>query len=261
MAASTYNSAGIMGLLTDEQRAYYSDYDALDKAGLSLDIEHWAMYSSWLIAEAAFIIHGICPEKGYEYMRDIPPALLHKVRATLQVSERAALDGKISDRVDPLEYLKWARSVDILVASQLWKSVERLTVKRAEHQLEVEDRLIDLAALRKPIADEVEAKQLLKPKFWVKQLSSNYGYFPPLEDVLERLSKEGAEIPSAQTVYMHLKVQENQLTKLRFCEKNNTLSYQNIDNLWKEVSFKVIGQAIAARVLRAPPQTSKKKSN
>lgn len=259
MAASTYNSAGIMGLLTDEQRAYYSDYDALDKAGLSLDIEHWAMHSSWLIAEAAFIIHGICPEKGYEYMRDIPPALLHKVRATLQVSERAALDGKISDRVDPLEYLKWARSVDILVASQLWKSVERLTVKRAEHQLEVEDRLIDLAALRKPIADEVEAKQLLKPKFWVKQLSSNYGYFPPLEDVLERLSKEGAEIPSAQTVYMHLKVQENQLTKLRFCEKNNTLSYQNIDNLWKEVSFKVIGQAIAARVLRAPPLNIKEK--
>ena len=246
-----------MGLLTDEQRAYYSDYDALDKAGLSLDIEHWAMHSSWLIAEAAFIIHGICPEKGYEYMRDIPPALLHKVRATLQVSERAALDGKISDRVDPLEYLKWARSVDILVASQLWKSVERLTVKRAEHQLEVEDRLIDLAALRKPIADEVEAKQLLKPKFWVKQLSSNYGYFPPLEDVLERLSKEGAEIPSAQTVYMHLKVQENQLTKLRFCEKNNTLSYQNIDNLWKEVSFKMIGQAIAVRVLSAPPSNTK----
>ena len=126
-----------MGLLTDEQRAYYSDYDALDKAGLSLDLEHWAMHSSWLIAEAAFIIHGICPEKGYKNMRDIPPALLHKVRATLQVSERAALDGKISDRVDPLEYLKWARSVDILVASQLWKSVERLTVKRAEHQLEV----------------------------------------------------------------------------------------------------------------------------
>ena len=250
-----------MGLLTDEQRAYYSDYDALDKAGLSLDIEHWAMYSSWLIAEAAFIILGICPEKGYDYMQDIPPALLHKVRATFKVSERAALDGKLSDRVDPLEYLKWARSVDILVASQLWKSVERLTVKRAEHQLEVEDRLIDLAALRKPIADEVEAKQLLKPKFWVKQLSSNYGYFPPLEDVLERLSKEGAEIPDAQTVYMHLKRQENQLTKLRFCEKNNTLSYQNIDNLWKEVSFKVIGQAIAARVLRAPPQTSKKRSN
>ena len=259
MSASTYNSAGIMGLLTDEQRAYYSDYDALDKAGLSLDLEHWAMHSSWLIAEAAFIIHGICPEKGYKNMRDIPPALLHKVRATLQVSERAALDGKISDRVDPLEYLKWARSVDILVASQLWKSVERLTVKRAEHQLEVEDRLIDLAALRKPIADEVEAKQLLKPKFWVKQLSSNYGYFPPLEDVLERLSKEGAEIPDAQTVYMHLKRQENQLTKLRFCEKNNTLSYQNIDNLWKEVSFKIIGQAIAARVLRAPPSNIKEK--
>ena len=96
MAASTYNSAGIMGLLTDEQRAYYSDYDALDKAGLSLDIEHWAMHSSWLIAEAAFIIHGICPEKGYKYMRDIPPALLHQVRATFQVSERAALDGKLA---------------------------------------------------------------------------------------------------------------------------------------------------------------------
>ena len=259
MAVSIYKSAGIMRLLTDEQHAYYNDYDALDKAGLSLDIEHWSMHSSWFIAEGAFIIHGICPEKGYKYRQDIPPALLHKVRATFQVSERAVSDGKINNQGDPLEYLNWARSVDLPAASQLRRAVERFAVKRAEYQLDVEDRLIDLAALGEPIADDVEAKQPLKPKFWVKQLSSNYGYFPPLEDVLERLSKEGAEIPSPQTVYMHLKVQENQLTSLRFCEKNNTLSYQNIDNQWKEVSFKLIGQAIATRVLRAPPSNIKEK--
>ena len=257
MAVSTYKSAGIMSLLTDEQHAYYDDYDALDKAGLSLDINHWAMHSSWEIDEAAFIIHGICPDKGHDYIQDIPPALLRKVQATYQVSERAALDGKISNRVDPLEYLNWARSIDLPTPSQLKRAVERFAVKGAEYKLGVKDRLIDLAPLRKPIADDVEAKQLLKPKFWVKQLSSNYGYFPPLEDVLERLSKDGAEIPDAQTVYMHLKRQENQLTKLRFCEKNNTLSYQNIDNLWKEVSFKMIGQAIAVRVLSAPPSNTK----
>jgi len=259
MAASTYNSAGIMSLLTDEQRAYYNDSDALDKAGLSLDIEHWAKHSSWLIAEGAFIIHGICPEKGYKYMQDIPPALLHKVQATFQVSERAAFDGQISDRVHPLEYLEWARSVDILVPSKLRRSVERFTVKRAERQLEVEDKQVNLAALRQSIAGDFEAKQVPEPKFWVKQLSSNYGYFPPLEDVLERLSKEGAEIPSAQTVYMHLKAQEKQLTSLRFCDEFNIVRYQNIDNVWKEVTAKTMGQAIAARVLRAPPSNIKEK--
>ena len=261
MAASTYNSAGIMGLLTDEQRAYYSDYDALDKAGLSLDLEHWAMHSSWLIAEAAFIIHGICPEKGYKNMRDIPPALLHQVRATFQVSERAALDGKLSDRVDPLEYLKWARSVDILVASQLWKSVERLTVRRAEHQLEVEDRQVDLATLRQSTADDFETKRTPKPRFRVKRLSSDFGYLSALEDVLDRLRKAGEEIPSGKTMYMHLKAQKEQLTGLRFCEENNTLSYRRQDGRWKTIGTKAIGQAVMKRVVRGAPSNTKKRGN
>lgn len=259
MTASTYNSSGITSLLSDEQLAYYSDYDALKKAGLSLDIEHWAMYSSWLIAEAAFIIHGICPEKGYDYMQDIPPALLHKVRATFQVSERAVLDGKLSDRVDPLEYLKWARSVDILVASQLWKSVVRFTVKRAERQLEVEDRQVDLATLRQSTADDFEAKRTPKPKFRVKQLSSDFGYLSALEDILDRLSKAGEEIPSGKTMYMHLIAQKEQLTGLQFCEENNTLSYRRQDGGWKTIGTKAIGQAVMKRVERGAPSNTKKR--
>ena len=257
MAASTYNSAGIMSLLSDEQRAYYSDYSALKKAGLSLDIEHWAMYSSWRIAEAAFIIHGICPEKGKDYMQDIPPALLHKVRATFQVSERAALDGKLSDRVDPLEYLKWARSVDLPTPSLLKRAVERFTVKRAEYQLGAEDRLVDPSPLRKPISDDFEEKQTPKPKFRVKRLSSDFGYFLALEDVLDRLMKEGEEIPNGRTMYMHLKAQKEQLTGIRFCEEKNTLSYQRQDGKWKTIGTKAIGQAVTMRVVRGAPSRTK----
>ena len=259
MAVSTYKSLGILSLLTDEQHAYYNDYQALDEAGLTVDTEHWAKHSSWLLAEGAFIIHGICPEKGLKYMPDIPPALLHKVRATFQVSERAALDGKLSKRGDPLEYLNWARIVDLPVASQLRRAVVRHTVKRAEYQLDGEARLIDVAALREPTDEVVEAKQLPKRIFWAEQLSSNFGYLPPLEDVLERLSAEGCEVPNAMTMYQHLEAQKDRLTSLRFCPKDNTLSYQNADNRWIEVKFKAIGQAIKARVsYKAPPNAEEK---
>jgi hypothetical protein len=259
MAVSTYKSLGILSLLTDEQHAYYNDYQALDEAGLTVDTEHWAKHSSWLLAEGAFIIHGICPEKGLKYMPDIPPALLHKVRATFQVSERAALDGKLSKRGDPLEYLNWARIVDLPVASQLRRAVVRHTVKRAEYQLDGEARLIDVAALREPTDEVVEAKQLPKRIFWAEQLSSNFGYLPPLEDVLERLSAEGCEVPDSKTMYQHLEAQKDRLTSLRFCPKDNTLSYQNADNRWIEVKFKAIGQAIKARVsYKAPPNAEEK---
>lgn len=259
MAVSTYKSLGILSLLTDEQHAYYNDYQALDEASLTVDTEHWAKHSSWLLAEGAFIIHGICPEKGLKYMPDIPPALLHKVRATFQVSERAALDGKLSKRGDPLEYLNWARIVDLPVASQLRRAVVRHTVKRAEYQLDGEARLIDVVALREPTDEVVEAKQLPKRIFWAEQLSSNFGYLPPLEDVLERLSAEGCEVPDSKTMYQHLEAQKDRLTSLRFCPKDNTLSYQNADNRWIEVKFKAIGQAIKARVsYKAPPNAEEK---
>ena len=259
MAVSTYKSLGILSLLTDEQHAYYNDYQALDEAGLTVDTEHWAKHSSWLLAEGAFIIHGICPEKGLKYMPDIPPALLHKVRATFQVSERAALDGKLSKRGHPLEYLNRARIVDLPVASQLRRAVVRHTVKRAEYQLDGEARLIDVVALREPTDEVVEAKQLPKRIFWAEQLSSNFGYLPPLEDVLERLSAEGCEVPDSKTMYQHLEAQKDRLTSLRFCPKDNTLSYQNADNRWIEVKFKAIGQAIKARVsYKAPPNAEEK---
>ena len=259
MAVSTYKSLGILSLLTDEQHAYYNDYQALDEAGLTVDTEHWAKHSSWVLAEGAFIIHGICPEKGLIYMQDIPLALLDKVRATLQVSERAALDGKLSKRGDPLEYLNWARIVDLPVASQLRRAVVRHTVKRAEYDLDVEARLSDVTALREPTDEVVEAKQVTKRKFWAKQLLSNFGYLPALEDVLERLSREGGEVPDHRTMYQHLKAQEDRLTSLQFCQKDNTLSYQNADNRWKTVTFKIIGQAIKARVsYTAPPNAEEK---
>jgi hypothetical protein len=60
-------------------------------------------------------------------------------------------------------------------------------------------------------------------------------------------------------MYLHLKAQEDRLTSLRFCQKDNTLSYQNADNRWKKVTFKMIGQAIKARVSdTAPPNTEEK---
>ena len=180
---------------------------------LGVDIDKYARYSSWTVMEAVCIFYGLDPKRGLDsqYVKAYP--IYKKILDTYDIAQRAASDGVIPSKGDPMLFFDWAELMDLPILGGLKDAVAKHAIKRDTMEAEQQTRMERLIADLEMDKREREAKEnpeapdpKSKPLFTVK-LDANIRetFHEQIRQILVKMSEAGERRPSGAEMREYLK--------------------------------------------------------
>ena len=208
----------------------------IEVSGLGVDIEKYARFSSWTVEEAVWIFYGLDPKRGLDnpYVKAYP--IYKKITDTYDIAQRAASDGIIPPKGDPMLFFDWAELMNLPIPEGIKEAVLDHAIKRDTMEAEQQTRMAELIADLEMEKREREAKEnpeapdpKSKPLFTVKMdVDVRETFYKEIRDILVTLSEAGEKRPSgAELMKIIGKNPERASCFIQIVPRRNEIEYKS----------------------------------
>jgi hypothetical protein len=239
------------GNISEYERRY------IEVNGLAVDIDKYAKYSSWTVMEAVCIFHGLDPIRAMsaEYLK--PYQIYKDVLNMYDISQRAAADGLIPSRGDPILFFHWAEMMELPIPEGIKAAALLHTLKRDAFEDEQQSRMETAAAKIEIDRREHEAKEnpsapdpTAEPLFEVnKELDVREEFHEQIKTILIKMSKAGSRRPTGAEMRDYLKANPESTALFVGITKHNEIEYAIEGNETKVLSRQALHKLILRLVI------------
>lgn len=215
----------------------------IDTHNLGLDRERMMAKPTWTWFEfLAFMnfldyqkIEQAFPGEGVWVGVEKKYPLFEKLWSDIQRCKKMVQTGDMPYEALPIAYFTWANQGNYFYLNHVFYKP-------------IIEKLRNLA--RGEITSQ-ESEVKVGPKFRVRKLSRDDGYFRELEELLETYSISGRPRPSAKEVLIKFKEENPKVANIiAFCQKNRSFTYLNGKGEEKIVDLDALRAAIKGRVAK-----------